>query len=70
MIEGPKGAKFRAYRKAKEEEPESDYEEGADVTNEFLNAFSEETEVCMGSVEGEPGNEDEGISGMQGTETA
>ena len=33
-IEGPKGARFRAYRKAKEEEPESDYDDPLDGGDE------------------------------------
>ncbi len=68
MIEGPKGAKFRAYRKAKEEEPESDYEERPDWEKEKLDALG--SEDAMRNVEGESGDEDEGSSGMQGTETA
>ena len=42
MIEGPEDARFRAFRKAKEEEPEMDYDEPEDLWDEEYDVVSDD----------------------------
>lgn len=60
-IEGPRDAKFQAYRKATEDEPESDYNEPE------LAGFDDHDEDNPHIVEGESEDKDEGgTSVMEG----
>ncbi|CAD6568189.1 MAG: hypothetical protein ASARMPRED_001447 [Alectoria sarmentosa] len=65
-IEGPKGARFRAYRKAKEEEPESDYDDPLDVGDEDSVDLSDDITV-EGEYEDKAEAEDSRMEGLETT---
>ncbi|CAF9934081.1 MAG: hypothetical protein ALECFALPRED_005841 [Alectoria fallacina] len=64
-IEGPKGANFRAYRKAKEEEPKNDNDDPWDVEDEDSVDLSDDITVELEYED----KAEAGDSGMEGLET-